>query len=547
MSWKIDAIVESGKKNDIAVTDRLARILLGLDGGPGSGNWGHRGRPGQVGGSGRGGGSQYRGGRSDIGYFGSRGDWLNGLTGEKQRQATKYVSTLKEGHKDALEKKKKILSAKESGKITEAEAEKRLKAENLQDITENMSPEEFAVRSGDSINSGFLVNFAKEARNWDKNKDRLMDENLSEDEKKLYDAIVDKWDSAKDIFGSQADASLMRDQLEAKAMGLVDFNIEAPDEIQYRLGTKERPAEPKKGPAPEVKKDHMPSFLKPKQTEEFLKSINSIEGRDPEIAELYTRLADLEKMGADGKFEKKVTYSEQGHRFSVWSYAMSGMVAKVELRIPKLTDERYRKAETATTVHELAHLVDFMCRADKTVSGDMTKESGWLGRFGELRRQREETSDEVRNLFNDIEKKCNEAKKAVSEKYKPKLDEVADKISKALAAKDWEEYRRLDRERNRIYKEEDLESDNEEFKVAGGYASLMDIYQALGDSRRKFGHEYRTEKSRLSECWANWCEISMVYPEVRELLEREKPEFCKLMNDMTQNILGRVRNGSENS
>ena len=56
VNWKIFAIKESIANNDIAVTDRLTRALLGLDedifdGGPGSGNFGHRGRPGQHGGS----------------------------------------------------------------------------------------------------------------------------------------------------------------------------------------------------------------------------------------------------------------------------------------------------------------------------------------------------------------------------------------------------------------------------------------------------------------------------------------------------------------
>ena len=60
---------------------RQANRLLNLDGGPGSGNFGHKGRPGKVGGSGPGGGKQYRGGRADIGYYGSRRDWLNGLHG----------------------------------------------------------------------------------------------------------------------------------------------------------------------------------------------------------------------------------------------------------------------------------------------------------------------------------------------------------------------------------------------------------------------------------------------------------------------------------
>ena len=61
------------------------------DGGPGSGNWGHKGRPGLVGGSGKGGGAHYRGGREDIMFVGSRHDWLNGLKGDRQREVSNML------------------------------------------------------------------------------------------------------------------------------------------------------------------------------------------------------------------------------------------------------------------------------------------------------------------------------------------------------------------------------------------------------------------------------------------------------------------------
>ena len=52
------------------------------DGGPGSGNFGHKGRPGSVGGSGKGGGKHYRSDNpGSTRYRGTRRDWVNGLTG----------------------------------------------------------------------------------------------------------------------------------------------------------------------------------------------------------------------------------------------------------------------------------------------------------------------------------------------------------------------------------------------------------------------------------------------------------------------------------
>ena len=49
---------------------QIAFKMLGIDGGPGSGNFGHAGRPGKVGGSGKGGGSSYRTQTSKGSYIG---------------------------------------------------------------------------------------------------------------------------------------------------------------------------------------------------------------------------------------------------------------------------------------------------------------------------------------------------------------------------------------------------------------------------------------------------------------------------------------------
>lgn len=53
-------VAEYGKYNSRGDTLAFAYRLLGLDGGPGSGNFGHKGRPGKVGGSGKGGGKAFR-------------------------------------------------------------------------------------------------------------------------------------------------------------------------------------------------------------------------------------------------------------------------------------------------------------------------------------------------------------------------------------------------------------------------------------------------------------------------------------------------------
>ena len=109
------------------------------DGGPGSGNWGHRGRPGKRGGSGPGGGSQYRGGRSDVGYFSSRGDWLNGLSGEKQHEAIRHIAATKKVMQSRIEAMKAIKAME----IPEDQKAELLKRGKLDKVREDMTPEEF--------------------------------------------------------------------------------------------------------------------------------------------------------------------------------------------------------------------------------------------------------------------------------------------------------------------------------------------------------------------------------------------------------------------
>lgn len=130
------------------------------DGGPGSGNWGHAGRPGKVGGSAKGNsGKQYRGGRSDIGYFNSRKDWLNGLSGEKQQKASRMLKAAEKENAEAGEK---------------------------------FSPEELIMKTYPRSEKKEFLDLVGESRSWSDRARQLQDENLTEDEKKyLWGLTVD--------------------------------------------------------------------------------------------------------------------------------------------------------------------------------------------------------------------------------------------------------------------------------------------------------------------------------------------------------------------
>ena len=248
MGMRAKLISEYRKNHSAKETILFAATILGLDsftgedGGPGSGNWGHKGRPGKIGGSGKGGGKQYRGGRSDIAYMGSREDWLNGLQGEKQHKAHRMVSENRQDLSAKLAAKNKFTDMWKSGMLSKEEAEERIKQANLENVNEGMSTEEYIMRNGKPQEKADLVQMMKEARSWDETKNRMIDENLSEDEKTILEAIEKNTETLP--LDSRDQAEEIKELLEAKAMGAFETDIDVPDELQYAIGTKERPAPP---------------------------------------------------------------------------------------------------------------------------------------------------------------------------------------------------------------------------------------------------------------------------------------------------------------
>ena len=211
------------------------------DGGPGSGNFGHRGRPGKVGGSQKGGGKQYRGGRSDIGYFGSRRDWLNGLSGERQFKEARFIAEAKRNLNNGIEKKKKIESLGRRGLLTQEEVDERLKEEHLSSVREDMTPEQYVMQEGSTFDKIHLLEAMKEARSWSDTQHRLKSENLSEAEQRVLEYISDHNHGIENV--SKEDVLNTMIALQAKAVG-VDIPIEIPEEIAYQAKIKERPTSP---------------------------------------------------------------------------------------------------------------------------------------------------------------------------------------------------------------------------------------------------------------------------------------------------------------
>ena len=220
MSLPVDSMIGLAKLADSgSLLDRaIAQYLLENvdDGGPGSGNFGHKGRPGLVGGSGKGGGAQYRGGRSDIKYHSSKHDWLNGLQGEEQHEAASWLKGKQSDYPIDPDNKKPI--------------------------------EQRIMESGSDEDKDKLLGMMSKSRSWDEYSDRLK-ENLDDNEKKLAETLGNKYgldpktgmpDDSDMSLWTKEDRDYWRD-LKSKAMGGPTSGNEPPDELMYEAGLKERP------------------------------------------------------------------------------------------------------------------------------------------------------------------------------------------------------------------------------------------------------------------------------------------------------------------
>ena len=229
-----------------------------VDGGAGSGNWGHKGRPGLRGGSGKGGGKQYRGGRSDVAYHGSRKDWLNGLSGERQVAGVKKIADIKRAMTHSQATANRANNLFKHGSISASERDLILEKAGLSKFKEDMTPEEFTMKCRPTSEKKELTDLVAEARSWPETSHRLMNENLTDEEKKVVDYFTKKYgplgghdvpdDSGKfEERWKPEDAKVWMD-LKSKAMDGPTSGDDIPDEILYESGVKERPAPVAKGP-----------------------------------------------------------------------------------------------------------------------------------------------------------------------------------------------------------------------------------------------------------------------------------------------------------
>lgn len=190
-----------------------------------------------------------------------KGYWLHNVPESRMLEAANMMSGLKRDLRNAEIRAKSAYRLFQTGMITAGEYEDRLKPFGLENYTPNMSPEEFTMKCGKPEKKAELLGFMGEAKEWDKNADKLAKENWDEQDSKLAAALADKYGTMAQFPEAKIpDDSSLTDKwdkddlacwydLKSKALGGPVSEKEPPESLQIAAGLKEgtveHPARPK--------------------------------------------------------------------------------------------------------------------------------------------------------------------------------------------------------------------------------------------------------------------------------------------------------------
>jgi hypothetical protein len=284
-----------------------------------------------------------------------------------------------------------------------------------------------------------------------------------------------------------------------------------------------------------------------KQTQKFVDYVNSIDGADRDMISIYDSIGKMENIERNG-IPFKITYGKSGHAVGMRWNGLTGNLAEVKVKIPKLDAENITGA-AQTTAHELGHYIDLLMRTDAS------KHDGWIsttkGMSNAIDFSRRGISDEVSELFKESNKLIEDIRKritaetdeAVKKLRADNLDVISEMYSNYTAYK---EYRKKVK---KLYDEAEDRIDYETRNQLRGVNSLQDIYDALskgkyrGDGTVKYGHGsryYASMENQIQEIWANYCALSLTRPDLIDMLRRDKPDLVAALDEIKAEILKKV-------
>ncbi len=304
---------------------------------------------------------------------------------------------------------------------------------------------------------------------------------------------------------------------------------------------------------------------KKQQLDVFLEAVNSVEGADQKVREIYSRMLQVaESPLLPGDFDVK--YGAGNGCVSVTSSRSTGDITKLVVKIPKMTSENiggtYR-----TTCHELGHFIDVL----RGENSDRWFSSGYSDFLrtdylslspGERRQAAQAHAESVKPkgrilaLMREADTRYGLVKDRLDVWYKAESKKLSDKYQSvngsesATREKKLAAYKDYLKGRKTLRREWDNRADIAHREAMGGVEQLMDIYDALNNGNLRgtkvegveirYGHGsryYSSKAKQIEEIWANYCSLSLTRPDIIELLRQDQPRLVEAMDSMRDDIL----------
>lgn len=291
-----------------------------------------------------------------------------------------------------------------------------------------------------------------------------------------------------------------------------------------------------------LKAEMFPEYLTDKKerknTQALIDYVNACENADPDVVALYSKMGAMENIRANG-IPMKVSHGK-GYAVNYRYYTRNDQLAEVELIIPKLAGDDLT-GQVVTTLHEEMHLMDMFNRSDPAkYSGWFSSSHAKLSSF--FQKANTDIADDIDSLFEAFDKECKRITAEINAELRTATSALTDQYyARSISYSDYKKaFNKLKREAS---EQIDYQCRN---AMGGGISSLEDIYDALsGGSARdaglvRYGHGskyYRDIGKRAEETLANYGALSVVRPDLIEMLRKDKPELVEALEEVIQDML----------
>ena len=305
--------------------------------------------------------------------------------------------------------------------------------------------------------------------------------------------------------------------------------------------------------------------------ETFAETVNSVDGADPKIREIFSRTSDIasrtEALTDDAVFDAKYA-AGKGSVNTTYTRADS-RVSKLTVNMPKMDNET-AGGTVGVTCHELGHYIDVLMGKDgerwlSTEFNDFLRTDYTSLPASERRAAAAAHSESVRpkgrilEIMRQAEDRRSQAVEEVRTWYNGENDRLAREHTERLHDDSLSSAERDDlikgyiKDRKALKKERDRRADVAGRQAMAGVEAVEDIYDALNSGyiqsstvdgvKISYGHGlsyYRSNAKKVEEIWANYCQLSLTRPDLIDAIADDQPELIHAMDSMRDEILVRL-------